>query len=109
MSVGGPEEKTTTIAVDAQGRFHHKTYEKGLHFLNFVGVDHQQQKVVLFIDEPRTVSLNARLLPVYYKVDAAEARIESKRKALILSRDGETLTLETPLNYRIRPASLRLE
>ena len=39
---------------------------------------------------------------------AGEAEINSDRAALTLSADGETLTLPTPLRYRIRPGALRL-
>lgn len=39
---------------------------------------------------------------------AGEAEISSDRAALTLSADGETLTLATPLRYRIRPGALRL-
>ncbi len=37
-----------------------------------------------------------------------EAEISSSRAALILSADGETARMETPLRYRIRPKALRL-
>jgi diacylglycerol kinase family enzyme len=37
-----------------------------------------------------------------------EAEIGSDRPALVASIDGETMTLETPLRYRIRPSALRL-
>ena len=37
-----------------------------------------------------------------------EAEISSDRAALTLSADGETLTLETPLRYRVRPGALKL-
>ena len=37
-----------------------------------------------------------------------EAEISANRPALTLSLDGETLTLPTPLRYRIRPAALTL-
>lgn len=73
MSVGGPKEKTIIIQTDHQGRFRHETHEKGLHFLNFVGVRHQQEKVVLYIDEAREVTLNVRLGRQYYEEDLAQA------------------------------------
>ena len=38
----------------------------------------------------------------------AEAVIESRRKRLHVAADGEALTLETPLTYRIRPGALKL-
>lgn len=38
----------------------------------------------------------------------AELEIASDRPALTLSLDGETLSLSTPLKYRIRPKALRL-
>lgn len=37
-----------------------------------------------------------------------EAEISADRPALILSADGETVRMETPLRYRIRPKALRL-
>ena len=37
-----------------------------------------------------------------------EAEISSNRAALILSMDGETVTLATPLRYRILPGALIL-
>ena len=37
-----------------------------------------------------------------------EAEISSDRRALTLSADGETILMETPLRYRIRPKALRL-
>jgi len=37
-----------------------------------------------------------------------EAEVSSDRDALIVSADGETVRLETPLRYRIRPKALRL-
>jgi diacylglycerol kinase family enzyme len=37
-----------------------------------------------------------------------EAEIASDRPTLILSVDGETLNMETPLRYRIRPRALKL-
>ena len=37
-----------------------------------------------------------------------EAVIDSSRPAQIVSIDGETMILETPLSYRIRPGALRL-
>jgi diacylglycerol kinase family enzyme len=39
---------------------------------------------------------------------AREAQVSSDRDALTVSADGETVRLETPLNYRIRPKALRL-
>lgn len=38
----------------------------------------------------------------------AEARIDSRRKRLHVAADGEALTLDTPLRYRIRPGALKL-
>lgn len=38
----------------------------------------------------------------------AEAVVESPRRALHVAADGEALTLETPLTYRIRPGALKL-
>jgi diacylglycerol kinase family enzyme len=38
----------------------------------------------------------------------AEAEISANRPALVLSLDGETTTLPTPLRYRIRPSALTL-
>jgi len=38
----------------------------------------------------------------------AEAEISSDRAALTLSVDGETVLMETPLRYRIRPGALKL-
>ncbi len=38
----------------------------------------------------------------------AEAEIASDRASLSIAADGETLTLETPLRYRIRPGALKL-
>ncbi len=37
-----------------------------------------------------------------------EAEIASNRPALTVSVDGETILLETPLRYRIRPGALRI-
>jgi diacylglycerol kinase family enzyme len=37
-----------------------------------------------------------------------EAEVSSDRDALTISADGETVRLETPLRYRIRPRALRL-
>ncbi|MGQ0558380.1 MAG: diacylglycerol/lipid kinase family protein [Sphingosinicella sp.] len=37
-----------------------------------------------------------------------EAEIDSNRPAQMVSIDGETMILETPLNYRVRPGALRL-
>jgi diacylglycerol kinase family enzyme len=37
-----------------------------------------------------------------------EARIETKRRRLLVARDGEVEPIETPLHYRIRPAALRV-
>ena len=37
-----------------------------------------------------------------------EAEISSDRPALVLSADGETVRMETPLRYRIRPKALKL-
>jgi diacylglycerol kinase family enzyme len=37
-----------------------------------------------------------------------EAEISADRPALVLSADGETVRMETPLRYRIRPKALRL-
>jgi diacylglycerol kinase family enzyme len=37
-----------------------------------------------------------------------EAEISSDRPVLVLSADGETVRMETPLRYRIRPKALRL-
>ena len=39
---------------------------------------------------------------------AGEAEISANRAALTLSLDGETLTLPTPLRYRILPGALTL-
>ena len=52
FSVGGPEEKATIIEPDKTGRFRYTMQTSGLHFLNFVGVGHQQKKAVLYIKEP---------------------------------------------------------
>jgi diacylglycerol kinase family enzyme len=38
----------------------------------------------------------------------SEAEVSSNRDALIVSADGETIRLETPLKYRIRPKALKL-
>ena len=38
----------------------------------------------------------------------AEAEISTRRHSITLSCDGETVTMETPLRYRIRPKALRL-
>ncbi len=38
----------------------------------------------------------------------SEAEISADRPVLILSADGETVRMETPLRYRIRPKALRL-
>ncbi|HTU10847.1 MAG TPA: diacylglycerol kinase family protein [Allosphingosinicella sp.] len=37
-----------------------------------------------------------------------EAQISADRPSLVLSADGETVRMETPLNYRLRPKALRL-
>lgn len=37
-----------------------------------------------------------------------EARIESRKRRLLVARDGEVERIETPLHYRIRPAALRV-
>ena len=37
-----------------------------------------------------------------------EAEIASDRPLLTVSADGETLRMETPLRYRIRPKALKL-
>jgi diacylglycerol kinase family enzyme len=37
-----------------------------------------------------------------------EAEISSDRPTLVLSADGETVRMETPLRYRVRPKALRL-
>ena len=39
---------------------------------------------------------------------STEAEISSDRPQLTISADGETLRLETPLRYRIRPGALKL-
>ncbi len=41
-------------------------------------------------------------------VGVEEAEVRSLRPALNVSMDGETVVLETPLRYRIRPGALRL-
>jgi len=38
----------------------------------------------------------------------AEARIETRRRRLLVARDGEVEWMETPLQYKIRPAALRV-
>jgi diacylglycerol kinase family enzyme len=38
----------------------------------------------------------------------SEAEIDADRAALTLSADGETLTMKTPLRYRILPGALTL-
>jgi diacylglycerol kinase family enzyme len=38
----------------------------------------------------------------------AEARIETRRRRLLVARDGEVEWMETPLDYRIRPGALRV-
>jgi diacylglycerol kinase family enzyme len=38
----------------------------------------------------------------------AEARIETSRRRLLIARDGEVEWMDTPLQYRIRPAALRV-
>jgi diacylglycerol kinase family enzyme len=37
-----------------------------------------------------------------------EARIETRKSRLLVARDGEVERMETPLQYRIRPAALRV-
>jgi YegS/Rv2252/BmrU family lipid kinase len=37
-----------------------------------------------------------------------EARIETRKRRLLVALDGEVERMETPLNYRIRPAALRV-
>jgi YegS/Rv2252/BmrU family lipid kinase len=37
-----------------------------------------------------------------------EARIETRKRCLLVALDGEIERMETPLNYRIRPAALRV-
>ncbi|MEY2547980.1 MAG: hypothetical protein QOD64_562 [Verrucomicrobiota bacterium] len=37
-----------------------------------------------------------------------EARIETRKRRLLVALDGEIERMETPLNYRIRPAALRV-
>jgi diacylglycerol kinase family enzyme len=37
-----------------------------------------------------------------------EARIETRKRRLLVALDGELLRMETPLEYRIRPAALRV-
>jgi len=44
----------------------------------------------------------------FVTVHAPEAEISSDRAWLTISADGETLRLETPLRYRIRPKALKL-
>lgn len=41
-------------------------------------------------------------------VGVEEAEVRSLRPALNVSMDGETIVLETPLRYRVRPGALRL-
>lgn len=116
MSVGGAEETTSIIQPDAAGRFRHQTNETGLHFLNFVGVNHQQQQVILYIDEPREVSLNVILSPPDYldDLDGAELRSQSDKssfngKRLQKQSDGKYVatfeTTEPSVQYIIRRAT----
>jgi len=44
----------------------------------------------------------------FVTVHAPEAEISSDRATLTISADGETLRLDTPLRYRIRPKALKL-
>jgi len=44
----------------------------------------------------------------FLTIYADRATISSDRPRLTISADGETLTMETPLEYRIRPQALRL-
>ncbi|MEY2528119.1 MAG: hypothetical protein QOJ05_209, partial [Verrucomicrobiota bacterium] len=37
-----------------------------------------------------------------------EARIETRKRRLLVALDGEIERLETPLNYRVRRAALRV-
>ena len=75
MTVGGAEEKTITIEPDEKGRFHQETNESGLHFINFVGINHRRKTVVLYIDEPREVKLNVRLSLEYYADELSQAEV----------------------------------
>jgi diacylglycerol kinase family enzyme len=41
-------------------------------------------------------------------VAVEEATVETRRRRLQVATDGEVLTLESPLHYRIRPGALRV-
>ena len=75
FSVGGPEEKATIIEPDKTGRFRYTMQTSGLHFLNFVGVGHQQKKAVLYIKEPREINLAITLTPEHYAQDLSNAEV----------------------------------
>lgn len=87
MAVGSANEKTIIINPDEAGQFRYETNDKGLHFLNFVGAKHLQQKIVLYIDHPRVIKLNVRLAPPDYREDLSRAEL--------VSSNGKS-----PFNYR---------
>ena len=120
MSVGGAEEKTIIIETDEKGVFRHETHDSGLHFLNFVGVNHRPQQVVLYMEKPREVKINVTLTPPDYLQDLSRAelrgsngksRINSKR--LEKQPDGKFVavfeTTEPSVEYLIRNATTSRE
>lgn len=113
MTVGAPGETTITIQVDEKGRFRHETYDTGLHFLNFVGVNHRPQQAVIHIDKHRKVKMNVRLSPPDYTEDLSRAELWTNNgkspingKRLEKQPDGKFTSVfetnETSVEYLIR-------
>ncbi|MEX2232455.1 MAG: TlpA disulfide reductase family protein [Cyclobacteriaceae bacterium] len=115
MTTGSSQESTIIIQPDEQGRFRYETQGKGLHFLNFVGVRHLQQKFVLYIENPRTVTINVRLSILEYSEDLSTAQLWSSNgkspfngKRFDKGANGKfalVLPSNEPFEYLIRRAS----
>jgi YegS/Rv2252/BmrU family lipid kinase len=44
----------------------------------------------------------------FFSTDAREVRVESTRRRLFVATDGEVTAMDTPLEFKVRPASLRV-
>ncbi|MFO7733194.1 MAG: hypothetical protein R6X21_06045 [Candidatus Aminicenantes bacterium] len=40
--------------------------------------------------------------------ESREVQVQTRRRHITVSADGQLMTLQTPLNYRIRPKALRV-
>ncbi len=72
--------KTLAVAeADQNGNFRLTTNKTGLFLLHFNGVNHLTETIVLMVEKPRKITVNAKLFVPEYKEDLSEAFVSSEK------------------------------